>query len=70
MLATRFRTWPGKEYDLDVLDVVLCALAAEQLTGDPLWLFVVSGSGSAKTEIVQACAGAGAFVESTITGEA
>ena len=65
-----FRRWLGQEYDLDVLDAVLCALAAERLDGDPLWLLVISGPGAAKTETVQACAGAGAIVESTITGEA
>ena len=65
-----FRRWLGDEYDLDVLDVVLCALAAERLDGDPLWLLVISGPGAAKTETVQACAGAGAIVESTVTGEA
>jgi hypothetical protein len=65
-----FRRWLGKEYDLDVLDAVLCALAAERLDGDPLWLLVISGPGAAKTETVQACAGADAIVESTITGEA
>ena len=36
------------------------------LPGDPLWLLVISGPGSAKTETVQALAGAGAHVTSTI----
>jgi hypothetical protein len=65
-----FRRWFGDEYDLDVLNVMLCALAAERLTGDPLWVLIISGPGAAKTETVQACAGAGAYIESTITGEA
>jgi hypothetical protein len=39
------------------------------LPGDPLWLLLVSGSGNAKTETVQALRGAGAHVTSTITSE-
>jgi hypothetical protein len=65
-----FRRWLGAEYDLDVLDAVLCALTVEQLDGDPLWLLVISGPGAAKTETVQACVGAGAFAVSTVSGEA
>jgi hypothetical protein len=65
-----FGRWLGDEYDLDVLDIMLCTLAAERLTGDPLWLLVISGPGAAKTETVQACAGIGAHVESTLTGDA
>jgi hypothetical protein len=64
-----FQRWLGKDYDLDVLDVVLCCAAVEQLAGDPIWLLVVSGSGAAKTETVQALAGAGAHLTSTISGE-
>jgi hypothetical protein len=65
-----FQRWLGDEYDLDVLDIMLCTLAAERLTGDPLWLLVISGPGAAKTETVQACAGIRAHVESTLTGDA
>lgn len=65
-----FRRWLGDEYDLAVLDVMLCTLAVERLDGDPLWLLIISGPGAAKTETAQAAAGAGALVESTITGEA
>lgn len=64
-----FLRWLGADYDLDVLDAVLCAGAAERLPGDPCWLLVVSGSGAAKTETVQALAGAGAHVTSTISSE-
>jgi hypothetical protein len=64
-----FRRWLGDGYDTDSLDAVLCTLAAECLGGDPLWLLVVSGSGNAKTETVQAATGAGAIVTSTITSE-
>jgi hypothetical protein len=33
----------------------------EQLTGDPVWLLLISGSGNAKTETVQALDGIGAI---------
>lgn len=64
-----FTRWLGLEYDLAVLDAVLCCAAAERLTGDPAWLLVVSGSGAAKTETVAALAAAGAHVTSTISSE-
>jgi hypothetical protein len=64
-----FTDWLGPDYDIDALDAVLATGAAEKLTGDPLWLLVISGSGNAKTETVQALAGAGALVTSTITSE-
>jgi hypothetical protein len=64
-----FKKWLGKDYDIDVLDVVLAAGAAEQLAGDPLWLMVLSGPGNAKTETVQSLSGAGALVTSTIASE-
>ena len=65
-----FLHWLGDEYDVDALRAVLATAAAEQLDGDPLWLLVVSGSGAAKTETVQALAGAGATITSTISGDA
>jgi DNA-binding transcriptional MerR regulator len=64
-----FKKWLGNDYDTDVLDATLAAAAVERLTGDPLWLMVISGSGNAKTETVQAPAGAGATITSTITSE-
>jgi len=64
-----FRKWLGEDYDLAVLDVVCAAAAAERLTGDPLWVLVISGPGAAKTETVQALEGAGAHVTSTIASE-
>jgi hypothetical protein len=64
-----FRKWLGKEYDIDVIDAVLAAAASERLSGDPLWLLVISGPGNAKTETVQALSGAGAHVTSTISSE-
>jgi hypothetical protein len=64
-----FRRWLGPTYDLQALDAVLAAAAVERLDGDPVWLLVVSGAGNAKTETVQALAGAGATITSTITSE-
>jgi hypothetical protein len=64
-----FRKWLGKTYDIDTLDAVLATAAAAKLPGDPLWLVVISGPGNAKTETVQALAGAGAVVSSTISSE-
>jgi hypothetical protein len=64
-----FQKWLGEDYDTDVLDAVLAAAAAERLTGDPLWLLVISGPGNAKTETVAALAGAGATITSTIASE-
>lgn len=62
-----FRRWLGEEYDIDALDATLAAAAALKLDGDPLWLQLISGSGNAKTETVQALSGAGAIVTSTIS---
>lgn len=65
-----FLRWFGDGYDLQALDAVLAAAAAERLGGDPCWLLVISGSGAAKTETIVPLAGAGATVVSTVTGEA
>jgi hypothetical protein len=64
-----FQRWLGQDYDLDALDAMLTAAAVERLDGDPLWLLIISGSGNAKTESVQALSGIGAKVVSTITSE-
>ena len=48
---------------------MLAAIASERLSGDPLWLLLIGGPGAAKTETVQAGAGAGAYVTSTIASE-
>jgi hypothetical protein len=65
-----FRRWMGRGYDLAGADAVLAAAAVERLDGDPVWLLMISGSGNAKTETVNALLGAGAHVVSTVTGEA
>ena len=62
-----FRRWLGNDYDTDALDVVLATAAVENLDGDPLWLLLISGSGNAKTETVQALDGIGALITSTIS---
>jgi hypothetical protein len=68
-VQTVFRKWLGADYDVHILNAALAAAASEQLSGDPLWLLVISGSGNAKTETVQALAGAGTQVTSTIASE-
>lgn len=64
-----FTRWLGDGYDIDAINVVCAAAAAEQLAGDPLWLLVISGSGNAKTETVQSLSGVGAIAVSTIASE-
>lgn len=64
-----FKKWLGDEYDLDTASAAIAAAASERLPGDPLWLLIVAGPGGAKTETVQALAGAGAYVTSTIASE-
>jgi hypothetical protein len=64
-----FTRWLGVDYDTAALDVMLAAAAVERLDGDPLWLLIISGSGNAKTETVQALNGIGAVVVSTIASE-
>ena len=64
-----FKKWLGVDYDTDTIDAALAATASERLTGDPLWLLVISGPGNAKTETVQALSGAGARITSTIASE-
>jgi hypothetical protein len=65
-----FHRWLGDDYDADTLDAMLAAVAAECLDGDPVWLLIISGSGNAKTETVQALDGIGATVTSTLTSDA
>jgi len=65
-----FRKWLGEDYDIGSLNATLAAAAVLKIGGDPLWLLIISGPGYTKTETVQALSGAGAYVESTVTGEA
>ncbi|WP_432560567.1 bifunctional DNA primase/polymerase [Granulicoccus sp. GXG6511] len=64
-----FRRWFGDGFDLDVIDAVLATAAAQHLDGEPAWLLVLSGSGNAKTEVVQTLVGAGATIVSSIASE-
>ncbi|MBZ4488022.1 bifunctional DNA primase/polymerase [Microbacterium sp. cx-55] len=64
-----FRGWLGIDYDLGALDAVLATAVIERMDGDPAWLWLVSGSGNAKTETVQSLAGAGALVLSSVASE-
>jgi hypothetical protein len=65
-----FARWLGDEYDSGTLDAVLAVAAAERLPGDPAWLLVISGSGNAKTETVQATSAIKiAHIVSTIASE-
>jgi hypothetical protein len=66
---TKFKDWLGDDYDLDAIDATCAAGACAKLTGDPLWLLIISGAGAAKTETAQSLAGAGAQVISTIASE-
>ena len=64
-----FRRWLGDDYDMESLDAVLGVAAGERLPGDPAWLLIISGSGNAKTETVQAVTGLGAHIVSTISSD-
>src|SRR4029453_8983304 len=44
------RRWLGEEYDLDVLDIMLCALAGGRLGGAPPAGVLISGTGAPNTE--------------------
>ncbi|MDA2890997.1 bifunctional DNA primase/polymerase [Mycolicibacterium sp. BiH015] len=51
-LHSEFRRWFGPHYDLSAIDATLAAAAVEKLSGDPLWLLLVSGASTAKSETV------------------
>jgi hypothetical protein len=67
-----FKSWLGDDYDTDALDTVLAAVAVEKFDddSDPVWLLLVSGSGNAKTETVQALNGINATLASAISSDA
>src|SRR5262245_15836648 len=49
-----FTKYFGADYDMQTADATLAVAAANKLDGDPPWLMVISGSGNAKTETVNA----------------
>jgi len=69
-VLTACTRWFGDAYDLDVMRAVCAVAAAERLSGDPVWLLVITGSGMTKTETVMPLAGAGAIITSQISSEA
>jgi hypothetical protein len=62
------RKWLGDDYDLDIIDAVCVVATTNRLSGDPVWLLLISGPGAAKTESVQALSLVG-HVTSTIASE-
>jgi hypothetical protein len=65
-----FHRWLGEDFDLDAINAVLATAAAERLTGDLVWLWLIGGPGVAKTETTQSLIGAGALITSTISSDA
>lgn len=67
----RFQHWFTEHYDLAALDISLAAAAVEQLEGDPLWILLVAGASTAKTETVSQLRSCARVHEiSTLTSEA
>lgn len=48
-----FRKWLFIGADDEVIDVIMACAIDRKLSGDPLWLFLISPSGGTKTEIVR-----------------
>ncbi|OBF69615.1 hypothetical protein A5753_21375 [Mycobacterium sp. 852002-51971_SCH5477799-a] len=70
-LHLRFQNWFTDHYDLAALDVSLATAAVEQLDGDPVWLLLVAGASTAKTETVSQLKTCARVHEvSTLTSEA
>jgi hypothetical protein len=68
-----FRKFLGQSYDVDVLDVVIATRIAHLKCKEdrPPWLFIVGGSGDAKTETLRAMEkGAGGIFVGSITSQA
>ena len=59
----------GREYDIQLLDIVLAAAAANRMRHEPVWLMIVGGSGTGKTEVAKSLVGIGAHIVSTIHSE-
>jgi hypothetical protein len=55
MPTRHLRSGLGGRDDGDALNVVVAAVAVERMTGDPLWLLVVSGSGQREDGAGSAC---------------
>lgn len=67
-LHATFRRWLGPEFDVDVVTATAASAVVQmKLTGDPAWLLVVAGSGSAKTETVGTLESVGAYIEGDIS---
>jgi hypothetical protein len=56
-VVATFQRWLELGDDLEPLYAVLGTYAAHKLDGDPVWLFVVGGSGRGKTELLGALTG-------------
>lgn len=70
-LDATFQKWLGQGYDLDAIHLTLAAAATAFMEGDPLWVLVVAGSSTGKTESVIAplVGGKGVHEVSTIPSE-
>ncbi|MGY1994719.1 winged helix-turn-helix domain-containing protein [Mycolicibacterium fortuitum] len=70
-LDATFQRWLGQGYDLDAIHLTLAAAATAHMEGDPLWVLVVAGSSTGKTESVIAplTGGKGVHEVSTIPSE-
>lgn len=64
-----FRKWMGRDYDTQLLDIVLAAAAANLMKSEPVWLMIVGGSGVGKTDLAKHLVGCGAQMVSTIHSE-
>ncbi|MCK4417782.1 MAG: toprim domain-containing protein, partial [Candidatus Latescibacteria bacterium] len=53
-VKTAFQKWLYiEDSELLIIDVMLAAILANRLSGDPIWLFIVAPPGGAKTEILR-----------------
>lgn len=70
-LDATFQKWLGKQYDIDAIHLTLAAAATAHMEGDPLWVLVVAGSSTGKTEsvITPLTGGKGVHEVSTIPSE-
>lgn len=47
-----FRRWLSDEYDATLVDIILSVAAANILQGRPVWLMIIAGPGTGKTESI------------------